>query len=65
MLLPFIKLGYYNHPNHMKSSIGNVENTEFPAVRVQRLPVSVETKHGKLGSTEQFQIQIYLFTPDF
>ena len=49
----------------MKSSIGNVENTEFPAVRVQRLPVSVETKHGKLGSTEQFQIQIYLFTPDF
>ena len=49
----------------MESNIGNVENTEFPAVKVQRLPLSVATKHGKMGSTKQFQIQIYLFTPDF
>ena len=39
LLLPFIKWGYYHHSNHIESSIVNVENTEVPTVRVQRLPV--------------------------
>ena len=49
----------------MESSI-DMKNTEFPAVRVQRLSVGVlQRKHGKMGSTKQFQNQIYLFTRDF
>ena len=44
----------------MESSIVDVEKTKFPAVRVQRLPVQVlqQTKHDKMGSTEQLQIHI-------
>ena len=50
----------------MESSIGNVESTKFPAVRSPEITcLSVATKHGKMGSTEQFQIQVYLFIPGF
>ena len=51
----------------MESRIVNVENIEFPAVSIQRLPVWVLQQNvAKWGPlTEQFQIQIYLFTPDF
>ena len=49
----------------MESSI-DMENTEFPAVKVQRLPVGVlQRKHGKMESTKQFQNQIYLFLEIF
>ena len=50
----------------MESSIVYVENTKFPGVKSPKITcLSAATKDEKKGSTVQFQIRIYLFTPDF
>ena len=62
LLLPFIKLEYYHHLKHMESSIGNVENADFPAVRDQRLSVGVlQQNMAKWGQLKNSRFRfIYL-----
>ena len=54
----------------MESSIGNVENTDFPAVKDQRLPVGVlqqnMAKWGQLNNSRFrfiYLLQIFKHTP--